>query len=99
MKGFDRRGGVPIGYKAINTPLHLLRGTVGECQRKDLLGECALFCYQPSDTPCDHLRLPCASASNHKEWALTVRDRRILLIIQIAEKTRNAIMEGAWCAD
>ena len=65
VEGLDRRGGVPIRHKAVDASLHLLRGAVGECQRKDLLRECVLFCNKPRDASCDHLRLPRASAGDH----------------------------------
>ena len=81
VEGLDRCGGVPVWHEAVDASLHLLRSTVGECQRKDLLRECALFGNQPGNTPCDHLRLPRTSAGDHEKWALAVGDRRILLVV------------------
>ena len=99
VEGLDRRGGVPIRHEAINASLHLLRGAVGECQRKDLLRECALLGDQPSNTPGNHLCLPRASASNYQKWTFAVGDRRVLLVVQIVEEMRKAITEGARRAD
>ena len=99
VEGLDRRGGVPIRHEAVDASLHLLRGAVGECQCKDLLGECALFGDQPGNTPGNHLCLPRAGASNYQEWTFAVGDRRVLLVVQIVEEMRKAVTEGAWCAD
>lgn len=99
VEGLDRRGGVPIRHEAVDASLHLLRGAVGECQRKDLLRECALFGNQPGNTPGNHLCLPRASASNYQKRTFAVGDRRVLFVIQIVEKMCKAVTEGAWCAD
>ena len=99
VEGLDWRGGVPVRHETVDASLHLLRGAVGEGQREDLLRERALLGDQPGDTPCNHLRLPCASASNYQKWTFAVGDRRILLVVQIVEEMRKAVTEGAWRAD
>ena len=99
VEGLDRRGGVPIRHETVDASLHLLRGAVGECQRKDLLRECALFGDQPGNTPCNHLCLPRASASNYQKRTFAVGDRRVLLVIEIVEEMCKAVTEGAWRAD
>jgi hypothetical protein len=96
---FNRRGGVPVRHEAIDASLHLLRRTIRKGKRKDLFWECALFRDEPGNATRDHLRLACARTSNDKERPFAVCYGRILLIVQVAEKVRNAIAKGTWCTD
>jgi hypothetical protein len=85
MKGLDWRCCISVWNHSIHAPLHLFCSTIGECESQDLFRRGALLSDQPCNSSSDDLRLPGPSPSNNKKWTFAMRDRFVLLIIQIGK--------------
>jgi len=98
MKGLDWRCCISVRHESIDTPLHLICGTIGERKCQDLFWCGTLLCNQPCHSSSDDLRLSSPCPSDDKERPFTMRDRLVLIVIEICKKVLDPLFKCPRCA-
>ena len=85
VEGADPQPAARKPQQSFDAPAHFRRGLVGERDREDAVGRCALHLDQPGDPVHQHPGLAAAGAREHERGALRRGHRLPLRVIQAVE--------------